>query len=123
MGPAQLIPGTVVLCEVDLESGRAGHLHRDVNELNRGTEGEKVGFVLLTGEPTLVLPGYCGEPCLHSQDLPQSLPLHSASLSSEDADGDVGWDFRAHAIRAAQRQVGACIRGIDACRNVKLDIC
>lgn len=110
LGPAQLIPGTIVLCEVDLEStqtrervtgktrkkqegtcepvshwliwlwagrlrrkepvslsaiglpGRAGHLRRDVNELNRGTEGEKVGFVLLTGEPTLVLPGYCGEP-------------------------------------------------------------
>lgn len=62
-------------------------------------------------------------PCLHSQDLLLSLPFHRASLSSEDADGDLGWNFRAHAIRTAQRQVGTCIRGVDACRNVKLDIC
>lgn len=89
MRPTQLIPGTVIVCEVDLESikthekvcgepvrgrkepaslsaigsprWRAGHLRRDFNELNGSTEREKSGRVL-TGEPTLVLPGHRGDP-------------------------------------------------------------
>lgn len=40
---------------------RAGHLRRDLNELNRSTEREKSSLVL-TGEPTLVLPGHGGDP-------------------------------------------------------------
>lgn len=51
----------VSLSDIGLPRRGVGHLRRDINELNRGTERETVGLVL-TSEPTLVLPGHCGKP-------------------------------------------------------------
>lgn len=54
-------PAPASLSATGLPRRGAGHLRGDVNECHRGTEREQVGLVL-TGEPTLVLPCHCGKP-------------------------------------------------------------
>lgn len=61
-------------------------------------------------------------PRLYAEDLMLSHPFHRTSFSNEDADGELGRNFWADAICAAQGQISTCLRGVSTCRNVKTPV-